>query len=82
MPSAENDHEESVNAAVDGEPAHLQTNFERLISHLPANSLAASLVTAYAAPSGRTPQDAVRKVAATRLEELKKKHDHTEDTKA
>ncbi len=78
-PSAENDDDNPANAANGGEPAALQTNFERLIAHLPKDSLAAKLVTAYAAPGEATPAGAVAKVAASRLDELKRSHDHTEN---
>lgn len=48
-----------------------QSNFERLIAHLRDGSLAAKLVSAYAAPGERTPAQAVSKVMADRLDELK-----------
>ena len=78
-PSAEIDDDNPANAANAGEPAALQTNFDRLIAHLPKDSLAAKLVTAYAAPGEATPADAVAKVVATRLDELKRSHVDTED---
>lgn len=78
-PCAHNEDDYPANAANVGEPATLQTNFERLIAHLPKDSLAAELVTAYRAPGEVTPADAIAKVAATRLDELKRSHDGTED---
>ena len=62
-----------------GQPAAPQTNFERLIAHLAKNSLAAKLVTAYAALGEATPADAVANVAADRLDELKRSYDKSED---
>ena len=78
-PRAYNEDDNPANAANVGEPATLQTNLERLIAHLPEDSLAVKLVTAYAAPGETTPADAVAKVVATRLDELKRNHDDTED---
>ena len=78
-PNAEFDGNKPANRANGEEPAAPQTNFERLIAHLPEDSLAAKLVTAYAAPGEATPADAVAKVVATRLDELKRSHDDTED---
>ena len=78
-PCAYNEDDNPANAANVGEPAAPQTNFERLIAHLPKDSLAAKLVTAYRAPGEVTPADAVAKVAATRLDELKRTNDGTED---
>ncbi|MDE0203164.1 MAG: hypothetical protein OXI66_01685 [Boseongicola sp.] len=78
-PSAQNDDENPSNATNSGEPAAPQTNFDRLIAHLPEDSLTAKLVAAYAAPGEATPTDAVAKVVATRLDELKQSHDDTED---
>lgn len=77
--SAGNDDDTSAKAADGGQSAALRTNFERLIAHLPQDSLAAKLVTAYAAPGGATPADAVARVAAGRLDGLKRTHDESED---
>jgi hypothetical protein len=52
-----------------------QTNFERLLSHLQENSLAARLVSAYAGPGAQTVAEAVSKVIAARLAELKRRYD-------
>ena len=78
-PCADKEDDNPANAANVGEPATLQTNLERLIAHLPEDSLAGKLVAAYAAPGEATPTDAVAKVVATRLDELKQSHDDTED---
>ena len=78
-PCADNEDDSPANAASVGEPAPLPTNFDRLIAHLPENSLAAKLVTTYAAPGEATPADAVAKIAATRLDELKQSYDNSED---
>ncbi len=78
-PCADNEDDSPANAANVGEPATLQTNFERLIAHLPENSLAAKLVTAYAAPGAAAPVDAIAKVAETRLDELKRSHNDSEN---
>ena len=56
-----------------------QSNFERLIAHLRDGSLAAKLVSAYAAPGECTPAQAVSKVMADRLDELKNSYDNPED---
>jgi hypothetical protein len=56
-----------------------QTNFERLLSHLRKNSLAAQLVSAYADPGEQTPAEAVSKVIADRLTELKRRYDEPEN---
>ena len=77
--SAGNGDDKPAKAADGGPPAAPQTNFERLIAHLPNDSLAAKLVTAYAAASEATPVDAVVKVAAGRLDELKRSYDKPED---
>ena len=75
QPSAPNCDDKPAKAADSGQPAAPQTNFERLIAHLPKDSLAAKLVTVYAAASESTPADAVAKVAAGRLDELKCSYD-------
>ncbi len=80
-PITENDDSTLASRENVRESAALQANFEQLIAHLPKDSLAAKLVTAYATPSETTPADAVAKVAATRLDELKQSHDDTEDQK-
>ena len=77
--SAGNGDDKQAKAADGGQPAAPQTNFERLISHLAKNSLAAKLVTAYAASGEATPADVVAKVAAGRLDELKHSYDKSED---
>lgn len=77
--SARNGDAKPAKAPDDGQPAAPQTNFERLIAHLAKDSLAARLVTAYAAPDEATPADAVAKVAAGRLDELKRSYDKSED---
>ncbi|MXX87893.1 MAG: hypothetical protein F4213_12630 [Boseongicola sp. SB0677_bin_26] len=76
---AESDSDNPADATIGRNPAVAQTNFERLIQHLPEGSLSAKLVAAYAAPANATPDDAVAKVAATRLNELKRIHDDTEN---
>ena len=73
--SAENGDDKPAKAADGGQPAAAQTNFERLIAHLPKHSLAAKLVTAYAAAGEATPADTVAKVAVGRLDELKRTYD-------
>ena len=77
--SAGNGDDKSAKAANSGQPAALQTNFERLIAHLAKEILAAKLVTAYATLGEATPSDAVAKVAAGRLDELKRSYDKSED---
>ncbi len=77
--SAETDDDNPADATNGGEPAAPQTNFDRLIAHLPEDSLAAKLVTAYAASGEAAPADAIAEVAANRLDELKQSHDNTED---
>lgn len=78
-PSVETDDDNPADAANGGEPAAPQTNFDRLIAHLPEDSLARKLMAAYAAPGEAAPADAVAKVAATRLDELKQSYDDTQD---
>jgi hypothetical protein len=56
-----------------------QTNFERLLSHLQRDSLAARLVSAYAGPGEHTPAEAVSKAIADRLAELKRHYDEPEN---
>lgn len=72
---------EGSDAAADGavEAAAPQNNFERLIAHLHKDSLAAKLVSAYAAPGEHTPAQAVSDVITNRLDELKKSYDNPED---
>ena len=77
--SAGSSDDEPARAANCGQPAAPQTNFERLIAHLAKDSLAAKLVTAYAAPGEATSADAVAKVAADRLDELKRSYGKPED---
>ena len=77
--SAGTSDDKPAKAANGGQPAAPQTNFERLIAHLAKDSLAAKLVTAYAAPGEATSADAVAMVAAGRLDELKRSHDKSED---
>ena len=78
-PSTKNDDDNPADAANGGEPAAPQTNFDRLIAHLPEDSLAAKLVTAYAASGGAAPADAIAEVAATRLDQMKQSYDKSED---
>ena len=78
-PNAEFDSDKPADRTNGEEPTAPQTNFERLIAHLPKDSLAAKLVTTYAAPGEATPADAVAKIAATRLDELKQSYDNSED---
>ena len=68
-----------TNAADDGQPSEPQTNFERLIAHLSKGSLAARLVTAYAAPDELKPADAVAKVAKGRLDGLRRSYAKSEN---
>ena len=77
--SAEHGDNKPAKAADGGQPASMQTNFERLIAHLAKDSTAAKLVTAYAAPGEVTPADAVAEAAAGRLDELKRSYDKSED---
>jgi hypothetical protein len=63
----------------DQERGALQTNFERLLSHLQTDSLAARLVSAYAGPGEYTPVEAVSNAIAERLAELKRRHDEPEN---
>ena len=77
--SAGNSDDKPAKEADGGQPAAPQTNFERLIANLAKDSLAAKLVTAYVAPGEATPADAVAKVAAGRLDELKRSYDKSED---
>ena len=80
--SAENGTEKS-NAAAEGQhqPAPPENNFERLMTHLRKNSLAAKLVSAYAAPDEGTSAQAIKDVMADRLDELKNSYDSPEDQK-
>jgi hypothetical protein len=57
----------------------LQSNFERLTSHLAKGSLAAELVLAYAEPGDAAPADAVAKAITDRLDELKRSYGRPED---
>ena len=77
--SAGNGDDKPAKAADGGQPATPHTNFERLLGHLAKDSLAAKLVTAYAAPGEGTPADAVAQVAVGRLDELKRSYDKPED---
>jgi hypothetical protein len=56
-----------------------QSNFERLITHLGKDGLAAKLVRAYAVPGDSTPAQAVNKVMADKLNELKSSYDKPKD---
>jgi len=56
-----------------------QTNFERLIAHLDKDSLAAKLVSAYAAADGGAEARAIKDVMTDRLNELKRGNDQSED---
>lgn len=77
--SAGNGDDKPAKAADGGQLAAPKTNFERLIAHLAKDSLAAKLVTAYAAPGEATPANAAAKVAADRLDELKRSYDQSQD---
>lgn len=55
-----------------------QSNFERLITHLAEDSLAAKLVEAYAGAGSADRAAAVKAVADDRLTELKRSHDEAE----
>lgn len=68
-----------TNAPDDGRPTEPLTNFERLVAHLSKRSLATRLVTAYAAPGELKPADAVAKVAAGRLDELRRSYDKSKN---
>ncbi len=72
---------EGSDAAADGavQAAAPQNNFERLTAHLVKDSLAAKLVSAYAAPGDGTPAQAVSDAITNRLDELKKSYDNPED---
>ena len=72
---------EGSDAAADGQQqaAAPPSNFERLTAHLDKDSLAAKLVSAYAAPSDGTPAQAVSDVMTNRLDELKNSYDNPED---
>ena len=76
---AGNGNDRLAKAADGGQPDTPQTNFQRLIARLAKDGLAAKLVTAYAAPSEETPTDALAKVAASRLDELKRSYGKSED---
>ena len=77
--SAGNGDDEPGKAANGGKTVAPQSNFERLITHLAKDSLAAKLVAAYAAAGEATPADTMAKVAAGRLDELKRSYDKPED---
>lgn len=52
-----------------------QTNFERLLTHLGEDSLAAKLIEAYAGADGAGRAAAIRAVADDRLTQIKRSHD-------
>lgn len=79
--SIENSDNKLVKAADGKQPTAPESNFGRLITHLAKDSVAAKLVTAYAAPSEATPANAMAKVATDRLDELKRNYDTSEDQK-
>lgn len=54
-------------------------NFDRLLKHLKAGSLAASFVQAHRAPGAASPRDALRAVLKTRLEQLRRTLAGTKD---
>lgn len=56
-----------------------RSNFDRLLSHLDSDSLAAKLVSAYAEPGQHTRAKALRNVIAGRLHELKESYDDPAD---
>lgn len=63
----------------EGQAAGPQTNFERLLTHLGKDSLAAKLVKAYANADGADRAAAIKAVADDRLAELKRGHDEAEN---
>lgn len=65
--------------AEEAKAAAPQSNFERLLTHLGKDSLAAKLVEAYAAADGADRATAIKAVADDRLTELKRSHDETEN---
>lgn len=77
------DSEEADGLAAAGEgaaeAATPQSNFERLQTYLKADSLAEKLVAAYAVPGEDAPTQAMHKVMAARLDELKKSYGAPED---
>jgi hypothetical protein len=59
-----------------------QSNLERLQAHLKKDCLAETLVTAAITAGDAARQDALRKVVADRLEEIKRKHEPVPDQQA
>lgn len=64
--------------AEEAKAAAPQSNFERLLTHLGKDSLAAKLVEAYAGADAAGPAAAIKAVADDRLTELKRSHDEAE----
>lgn len=62
-----------------GQTAALQSNFDRLITHLRKDSLAEKLVSAYATTDRQGTAQAVKDVMTTRLDELKREYDAPAD---
>lgn len=65
--------------AEEAKAAAPQSNFERLLTHLGKDSLAAKLVEAYATADGADRATAIKAVADDRLTELKRSHDEAEN---
>lgn len=55
------------------------TNFERLLSHLQADTLAARLVSSQIDLQGQQPDAALKKIIVDRLEEVTQEHERSSD---
>ena len=59
-----------------------QTNFQRLLDHLSADTLAARLVAAQIDPQGQQTSETLQKVILDRLEEVRRDHEPPSDQDA